>query len=337
MATSIVSTQHLSPATRERIASCGHPLWFVRPDGESRGHWRCGNSWCSHCADRRRVHVFHCVRRKLDVGHYQLVTLTVPKRSSTLDAESLRAQSQLVSAMWRGTQTRLRWYARTGSPEYVMPPSRRGKRNVAWSETWKRGNWLARATSGTWVREVTASRSGWHVHLHVIVRTRAEAELLNAAWQRETATLGCGWTKTDIRAITGVGGAAYVSNYLAKKDLEKIHPRHHGEYVRGVRHMRRCDAWGTMRPLGIRRVASGTVTHVRRDAWKHPVPIATYYGATHIGRLLRSVDDSIATRTAQELVVAWLHARDSDVAESVWGGKTGRLFTDGNRMLSECC
>lgn len=273
------------------------------------------------------MHVFHCVRRKLESPKYQLVTLTVPKLARALGADELREQSMLVSRMWRGAQSRLRWFARTGNPAYVMPPSRRGRRNVAWSETWSAGNWLARTTSGTWVREVTASRSGWHVHLHIIVRTRAEAELLNAAWQRECEQLGVGWTKTDIRQITGVAGAAYVSNYLAKKDLAKIPARHHGEYVRGVRHMRRCDAWGDMRPLGIRRVPAGTVTHVRRDHWPHAVPIATYYGATHIGALLRSTSSDVATRTAQDLVVRWLHARDSVVAVSVLGGKQGDCFS----------
>lgn len=290
MAQTIVLETSISPAVRARIQACGHAIILVSSSGAHvAARWSCGSSWCKRCASTKRERARCAIAARIDVHQPQLVTLTIPHRRR-LDAAYLREQVQRTSSMWRGVQSRLRWHRhrrRRGdalASEQIPPPGR-GAPHPEFASTW-RGQWATTCDAGVWVREITqgsAAHRGWHVHLHVIVRSRADAELLNAAWQEEAERRGArGWFKTDIRPFDGAAAARYVAKYLTKADIKAVPERDHCAYVEGTRGMRRCDSWGDWRPLGIGAREESSVTHAARVGWEYAAPVAEYYGhGTH--------------------------------------------------------
>lgn len=271
------------------------PLTFIGAD-VSQGHWRCGSSWCSHCSYRRKKRAQSCVSRAVDVQTPHMVTLTVPHKRR-LDEDYLREQVELVATVWRDAASRLRWHRMRskrgdiGAADLVPPPGRGGP-HPEFASTW-RGQWCSTADAGLWTREVTSGSKenpGWHVHVHVLVRSRAAAELVNAAWQAAWSDISGSrrWCSTDISALDRQNAAHYVSKYLAKQDVRALPKRLHVAYVRGTRGMRRADAWGDWRPLGLGASEETTLTHVWREGWKVAVPVAKFYGGSTVGLWLRS-------------------------------------------------
>ncbi len=269
------------------------------------------------------------------------VTLTLPHRYD-LSAEYLREQCATVASVWRGVMSRLRWYAHRwargdkAAAERVPPPRLRNRKpHPRFATTWDDSSqWGDGADRGIWVREVTPGgrrrggrRSGWHVHIHALVRTRRAAELLNAAWQAEIALHGLcehtanGWASTDITAKDAADAADYVSKYLAKGDVASIPEELHKAYVDGTKGFRRADAWGAWRPLGLA-PQPGTAIGIGERDWSHAVDLATYYGEDSLGRWLRT--GTLSPRAAEELcvdqlVAAWLNeeaSKDADVMEA---------------------
>lgn len=175
-----------------------------------------------------------------------------------------------------------------------------------------------------WVREITtgAGGRGWHVHIHVMVRTLSDAQLLNAAWQAEIKARGLcdhtrrGWSSTDITRKPAGSAAAYASKYLAKQDLQsgKIPEELHGVYVDGTKGMRRCDAWGDWRPLGLSR-REGSATHVGAERWTHQVALGDYFGESELARWLRTGRASTG-HLPDELVTLLEHTDDLELLEA---------------------
>lgn len=295
MSRSLVNTNALTPGTAARVRACGSPLTFIGAD-VSHGHWRCGSSWCSHCSYRRKKRAQSCIAAAIDVQQPHMLTLTVP-HVRRLDERYLRQQITLVADVWRDAMSRVRWHAyrvERGDPNAsdLVPPPGKPRAHPVYASTW-RGRWQSTAGAGLWSREVTAgskANPGWHVHVHVLVESRAAAELVNAAWQAawQDITGSTQWCNTSIDELDRQNAAHYVAKYLAKQDVAKLPDRHHEAYVNGTRGMRRADAWGRWRPLGLSASEETTLTHVWRPGWRVAVPVATFYGGTALGLWLRS-------------------------------------------------
>lgn len=296
----LVTGSLLSPTTRARIAHCGAPVVYVSDAGQNEGHWACGSSWCTWCADRRRKRARRIIERRCsgDDGAseaFTMVTLTLPHQAD-LSAEYLREQIETVGTLWRDALSRVRWgvwRSRRGDPRAweKAPPPGTPKPHPVFASTW-RGRWDGTCDRGIWVREITAGgfTKGWHVHIHAIVATRADAEMLNAAWQAACADAGAvkRWASTKYSAMTAEQAARYVAKYLTKEDLRKIPKSAHAAYIEGSKGMRRADAWGAWRPLGLSAKTEQIATHIAERRWSHAVELADYYGETALARWLRT-------------------------------------------------
>lgn len=299
MGAPLVPARYLSPSTGARIAACGHAVSFVTPDGRQNGRWSCGSSWCSWCSSRRRARARGIIADVLDDDtndeHVTMVTLTIPHECD-LSAEYLTAQVARVAEVWRRTQSELRWHRRfraRGEPSNIRPPGR-PRAHPVYASTYDRG-WSGDADAGVWVREVTEGSStspGWHVHVHAVLPSRGDAELLNAAWQQVCAELGVmpagRWTSTRFSELPSARAASYIAKYLTKGDVGHISARNQRAYVEGTKGMRRCDAWGGWRPLGLAQREPGTATGVTQEGWDCAVSLAAYYGETWLSRWLRT-------------------------------------------------
>lgn len=312
MASPLVPARHLTPTVAARIRHCGAPLVYVTPDGPQSGHWSCGSSWCDWCSERRRSRARRIIADRLthtdldevaddvallgdDDDELHLVTLTVPHRHD-LSAAYLRDRVETVATVWRDTSSRLRWHAYRwyrddASAADRVPPPGRGGPHPYYASTWQDG-WQSVCSAGVWVREITdGGGTGWHVHVHAVVRSREDAELLNAAWQASVVAAGeirdGYWTRTDIRAIPASRAARYVAKYLTKQDARELPDELIPAYIEGSRGMRRADAWGGWRPLGLSR-QPGDATHVADPDWDTAVEVAAYYGETPLARWLRT-------------------------------------------------
>jgi hypothetical protein len=201
-------------------------------------------------------------------------------------------------AVWRRTMERVRWWRWWRAQgdfgraaQNAPPPSRHGGVHPVFASTWN-GGWSVDGPLGyVWALEVTAGRSGshWHVHRHVLVVSREWAEVVNAAWQASCVELGYlgegEWSHTDITESVSERVASYLAGigtfeddqhagramgtYLARsKDLSSIPTRWHGSYVAAMRNVRRYDAGGTWRPLGVARPSpDDAVVAVEVPSW----------------------------------------------------------------------
>lgn len=124
-------------------------------------------------------------------------------------------------------------------------------------------------TTYIWAIEVTSGQHDdrWHVHLHVLTPTRQDAERINAAWQmhreqrdvantdisggnRESYRVRPGETPTELAKSDPV---AYIVAYVSKAGLDKLPPSMRQTYIEGMQDVRKYDAGGLWRPLGIGR------------------------------------------------------------------------------------
>jgi len=146
-------------------------------------------------------------------------------------------------------------YCSSWSDEFGFPPA---------SKIDERGK--ARTTY-IWAIEVTSGQfdDRWHVHLHVLTPTRSDAERVNAAWQlhREqtrvanTDISGGPSSSYRVRAdekappLEQSDPVAYVVAYVSKAGLDKLPESMRLDYVEGMQDVRKYDAGGAWRPLGI--------------------------------------------------------------------------------------
>lgn len=319
MATPLV-TAGLSPSTTARIDACGHPITYVSSSGASvPGHWPCGSSWCTYCALRRRDRIAPIVEQKISatVETVYLVTLTIPHEND-LSARYFADQCELVREIWREMMSRIRWARhhlgkhRLASEawERIPPPGwYEGDTFVPhpdyaseWSADIGWGVSPDILDRGVWVREVTtgsARNPGAHVHAHILVASKRAAQCLNAAWQAVTADFGVRqWRRgrlefanTDISEVPSGKGAYYVAKYVSKLDaldLKKKGREVERAYVKGTKGMRRCDAWGEWRPLGLALRGGGKMTHIAPEGFGEAVELGEYFGESELARLIRA-------------------------------------------------
>lgn len=142
-----------------------------------------------------------------------------------------------------------RKYASTWDDETGFPRPSRGARLTY--------IWAVETTTG-------AESDRWHVHLHVLLPTRGEAEAYSAAWQLAREQRGL--CSTDISGgpdrLIGSDGddggdrrdvAQYLTKYVAESVCDELEPQHVRAYIMGSKNLRRYDAGGAWRPLGIGR------------------------------------------------------------------------------------
>lgn len=293
---------YLSRSTQASLARCGSPLVLVDHGGAPHHvRWRCRSRYCPECAQRRAQRVYCAISAAVDVRRPWLVTLTQPAARGRTEAQ-LRERLATHRDLWRRATRRLRLWrsaVRRGADALeqraiVPPPSRYGRPHPEYASTWSdaRG-WSAAAAEGDWAwlwaLEVTPGRVGWHVHRHVMTPTRALAELISAAWQAAAAELGeverGRWVRTDLRQAeprddddTRHHGASYLASYCSgAKDLDALgnllgEARHEATraYVRVTYRLRRYDAAGAWRPLGLSagRDSGRLVVGVLTDQWE---------------------------------------------------------------------
>lgn len=298
----LVAPHLLTNASRKRTSLCGYPLRFIRASGATDdGRFACGSIWCEYCASRKRVHRSSCIASAICGSESPvMVTLTLPQlhHPEPLSAHALRCALERKRELWMDIGKRMRWGAyhrRCGdldAESVTLPaPSRHGGPHPWYASTFVDGVWSEpdEKWGCVWALEVTQGgaskskgkrktrRSGaghWHVHLHVLVPSREWAERLNAAFQATVQQMGIlpvgQWAHTHFLVLESTQGA---SKYMAKAvasyagkggDLDSIHADHHGAYVAGMHNVRRLDAQGEWRPLGLsyREPVSDPATHV---------------------------------------------------------------------------
>lgn len=307
-------TSGLTSATAARIKSCGHLIKYARPDGTHvAGRWPCGSSWCVYCALRRRDRVTPIVAKRIGVKTVHLVTLTLPHRED-LSEDYCRKQCELVREIWREIMTRVRWAKyhlakgkKTAAEVWsLLPapgtPDPHPKYASEYDAETKWGLDPTILDRGVWSREVTSGKDtpGWHVHIHAVVQDLRSAQILNAGWQQVCREFGVrpnggrDFVQTDIEEVPAGKGAYYVAKYLSKLDALDLREKHGDRahevekaYVRGTKGMRRSDAWGEWRPLGLALKGSGKFTHITPKGFGEAVELGEYFGESSLARLIR--------------------------------------------------
>ena len=166
----------------------------------------------------------------------------------------------------------------------IKPPDSSNLASCAGCETWSydcdqcslligteyepaAGYWPAADGDRTylWALEITTGANGdrWHVHRHIITHNRVTAErILCAAYQhrdRWQATRRVGY-RVDLREIPAADAAGYVAGYLSGRQTTKggwesavadLSAETQAVYVRETMGVRRYDAAGDWRPLGM--------------------------------------------------------------------------------------
>lgn len=334
-----VAREHVSAAQDARVSICGTPIILHRASGETTPtRFSCGSSWCSYCSRVHALHVADCMRMALaGADDPCMVTLTLPRLPEPLETAlggpmsegAARVAIDRQREVWRRAMERIRWYRHhldrgelAAANENVPPPGRPDP-HAEFASQWDGERWDTASPWGyAWSLEVTAGAEGdhWHPHRHVLVTGRGWAEIVNASWQ--AAAVDCGyaadgyWTSTHI--LDDVGGR--VAGYLAKVgtfddhrhasqslaryltkggDLDQVPVEHHGAYVQAVGGLRRYDAGGSMRPLGVARAApEDAVIGVESVHWTGVVVSAADWYAldTPVARYVVRLTDTASSR-----------------------------------------
>lgn len=300
-----IAKQILPDSLQRRISFCGAPLpTMIRRSGEqldSSPRYHCTSKYCGSCRLHYQQRVYACIDSTLDGAKPYLTTLTL-RLPSRLSAEQLRRNIDAVKEVQRETHdtlrkhdyahTRLNHWRRRGNFKKVqrwrgecrarlpslaqiaqadgldVRASTLEKFQTSFDEDglgWQSAEYGK--TTYIWAVEITtgANDDRWHVHLHYMVPSRADAERLNAAWQMNRAQRP--FAQTDISAPTGgyhsagarkapsceADAAAYLTAYVSKDALDDIPDNRLTAYYYGSKSLRRYDAAGRWRPIGVSR------------------------------------------------------------------------------------
>jgi len=280
---SLVPESRLSGRQRSRLDHCGHPIEYHRADGtKEKTRHRCGQTFCARCQMARTARIRACCLSSLEdagVDTVWMVTLTVPhvrrltKRYLYEQLERVReirakAMSllRLVRSQNRGVQPR----GSTHASEYAGGGD--------WNGTGDDFGYL-------WALQITPGGRvpGWHPHLHVLCTTLGGAQALRAAWLQAAESIGVDLSAQaqDISAATPAAeeqvaryatrATEYVGGQVASLELaatmraeksaqadevdvdweEDYGPKVLDAYLEATRNLRRYDAGGCLRPLGV--------------------------------------------------------------------------------------
>lgn len=241
---------------------------------------RCGQKWCPHCGRKYQQRIYACIEKRvgaLPSDQPRMVTLTM-RLPPGLYQGQLARNIQTVADVQRRTHQRLRdqehacrmldKYRQSGDVERArywenarlerLPlPTNNGE--YVYARTWQKGVGYCAPTMGRttyiWAREITTGSTGerWHVHLHYLVPSRADAERLIAAWDAEAPqrdATQCMVSECVSAEYAKASPARYMTKYVTKSTL-KLSQEGYREYMRATKGRRQYDAAGFWRPLGV--------------------------------------------------------------------------------------
>lgn len=256
----------------------------------------CGLRWCLSCAKRYGQRAFRLIQKALtSTGLDKVYMVTLTRRADPGDdVEALTRAVERDRAHWRHTTRRLRYDdARLAK---LRQAKNGAARRRAWRRlqdgairpadvTWAESSDVKKFTcydddnrywrdipddrAYLWAFECTYNqrRRWWHAHRHIVVRSRSEAErLVAAAASHSDPIQGETPYRVDIQEWDTDRAVGYVSSYMSgchkTKDgdwsgvASSLPLAQQQAYVEGMQHVRRYDAGGDWRPLGMAREPS---------------------------------------------------------------------------------
>lgn len=223
---------------------------------------------------------------KTDTESVWMATIT-RRATGDLSTSALKRAIQREREHWRTITKKLRWddsrlrkYAETGARSYlreleIAPPDRvdlsQGSEEIdgAYDDGHRCGGYWPDADGSRtylWALEATtgaADKGHWHVHRHVICPDRSQAErILAASYLHDDEIQGAAPYRVDLRRWDRKRAAGYLAGYLAgaQRDVDdktwtscvECEPVDvQRAYVDGMKGVRRYDAAGDWRPLGM--------------------------------------------------------------------------------------
>lgn len=295
----VVSRDAISENQGARHDRCGAPYVGIHASGKAGAYaMRCGLRWCEHCASHYRKRAVALIMEALrGSGQQHVWMLTITRRASPGDGrQALEESIQRDRAHWAEVTRRVRYDDARLKKWRQAPVGARGDQwrrlqagairptdHVTWDENsdvqkftcydedsqyWRD---IPSDRAYLWGIEIThnARRRWWHVHRHIVMRSRAEAErYAAAAAAHQDEVQGATPYRLDIRRWDGERAAGYIASYMsgvrrsgAKKGswegvAAAMDAARQRTYVQGTRHVRRYDAGGAWRPLGMSRKKS---------------------------------------------------------------------------------
>lgn len=245
--TLLESVIHDLPAHQaQAVDRCGSPLppaLIQTEDGADVAvgmRFRCRHRLCPHCARKKAQRIYQCVKSAIDGKAFQMVTLTC-RDLNGLSADALSRSIDRIRKLRSRATSMLRYRAK--------------KQNKSFDYIW--------------ALEVTTGEDGthWHPHLHVLVRDMQDASRLVAEWLQASRELGIyaspkgqKISRSREKGRTSAEAAAsYVTHYVSKRDMSNAWSKETAiNYLAAMQHVRRYDAGGEWRPLGVSRRDSQT-------------------------------------------------------------------------------